>query len=64
MCGRGRSGVQIALVMKVADHGTESTFHLSPELTGAILNGPIGRLVARVLHGDVKNSVENLAALH
>ena len=43
------------------DPGT--TFHLVAELSGAVLNGPVGALVARVIKGDVKRSVENLASL-
>ena len=46
----------------VADHpGT--CFHLLADLSGGLLNGPIGRFVARILESDVRRSVTNLAAL-
>jgi Polyketide cyclase / dehydrase and lipid transport len=61
--GSGRGGVRIALSMTVADRLPGSTFHLSADLSGALLNGPVGRLVAKVLESDVRRSVQNLAAL-
>jgi hypothetical protein len=61
--GSGRGGVQIALAMTVAPHAKGSTFHLTADLSGALLSGPIGKLVARVLESDVRRSVENLAVL-
>ncbi len=62
--GSGRGGVRIALTMTVTDRSPGSTFHLTADLRGALLNGPVGSLVARVLESDVRRSVENLAALH
>jgi hypothetical protein len=61
--GRGRGGVHIALTMKVTDDRPGSTFHLLAELSGGLLNGPVGALVAKVLESDVRRSVENLASL-
>jgi hypothetical protein len=61
--GSGRGGVRITLTMTVTDRSPGSTFHLLAELRGALLNGPVGSLVARVLESDVRRSVENLAAL-
>ncbi|MCV7229978.1 type II toxin-antitoxin system Rv0910 family toxin [Mycolicibacterium komossense] len=61
--GSGRGSVRIALTMTVTDRAPGSTFHLMAELSGALLNGPVGMLVARVLEADVRRSVENLAAL-
>jgi hypothetical protein len=64
MCGRGFGGVQISLRTDITDdHHDGTTFHLVADLSGAVLNGPIGNLVARVIKGDVKASVENLASL-
>ncbi|CAN5802193.1 SRPBCC family protein [soil metagenome] len=62
--GSGRGGVRIALAMTVTEHGRGSTFHLAAGLSGALLSGPVGRLVAKVLESDVRRSVENLAVLH
>ncbi len=63
MRGSGFGGVHIALNMAIADDDPGSTFHLQAELTGALLNGPVGTLVARVIKSDVEKSVRNLAAL-
>jgi hypothetical protein len=40
-----------------------SVFQVVAELTGGLLNTPVGNLVAKVLESDVKKSVTNLAAL-
>ncbi|MGH3636623.1 type II toxin-antitoxin system Rv0910 family toxin [Mycobacterium sp.] len=61
--GRGRGGIRIAVTMTVKGNDPGSTFHLSAELKGGVLSGPIGRLVARVLKSDVRKSVDNLSAL-
>lgn len=63
MRGSGRGGVHIALDMTISDNNPGSTFHLVARLTGGLLNGPVGSLVARVLESDVRRSVENLASL-
>ena len=62
--GRGRGGIRIAIKMSVADDQPGSTFHLIANLSGGVLSGPVGKLVARILRSDVRKSVENLAALH
>lgn len=61
--GRGRGGIRIAVAMTVTDDHLGSNFHLTAELKGGLLGGPIGGLVARVLRSDVCKSVNNLAAL-
>lgn len=61
--GRGRGGIRIALSMGVTDEDPGSTFHLVAEIRGGLLNGPVGKLVARVLRSDVRKSINNLAAL-
>ncbi len=61
--GRGRGGIRIAVALTVTDKGDGSTFHLTADLAGGVLGGPIGKLVARVLRSDVRKSVTNLAAL-
>jgi Polyketide cyclase / dehydrase and lipid transport len=61
--GAGFGGVRIALTMEIADDQPGTTFHLRAALSGALLNGPVGGLVARVLKSDVEKSVRNLAAL-
>jgi len=66
MRGRGRGGVRIALNVTVAADEHEaagSTFRLRAELSGGLLGGPVGRLVARVITTDVHKSVTNLANL-
>lgn len=64
LSGRGRGGIRIAVAMSVADNHPGSTFHLTADLSGGLLNGPIGRLVARIIKSDVYESVCNLAALN
>jgi carbon monoxide dehydrogenase subunit G len=61
--GRGRGGIRITVAMNVADNHPGSTFHLTADLNGGVLSGPIGKLVARVVRSDVRKSVNNLAAL-
>lgn len=61
--GNGRGGVRIELTLTIADKPPGSTFHLVAKLSGALLNGPVGTLVARVLRSDVHKSVHNLATL-
>lgn len=61
--GRGRGGVRITVAMAVTPQGAGSDFQLTADLSGGVLSGPVGRLVARVLRSDVKRSVENLAQL-
>lgn len=61
--GRGRGGIRIGVTMNVTDDDPGSTFRMTAELKGGLLNGPIGGLVARVLKSDVRKSVDNLAAL-
>jgi hypothetical protein len=63
LLGTGRGGVRIDLGMTIADDRPGSTFHLLAELSGALLNGPVGSIVARILRSDVERSVRNLAAL-
>jgi hypothetical protein len=63
MRGSGRGGVRISLEMVITDNRPGSTFHLVADLSGALLSGPVGALVARVLRADVERSVRNLAAL-
>ncbi|QLL05110.1 type II toxin-antitoxin system Rv0910 family toxin [Mycobacterium vicinigordonae] len=61
--GHGRGGVRLAVAMSVAPNDQGSTLHLHADLSGGVLSGPVGRLVARVLRSDVRNSVQNLAEL-
>jgi hypothetical protein len=49
--------------MTVTDNHPGSTFHLTADLTGGLLNGAVGRFVARIIKSDVHKSVCNLAAL-
>jgi hypothetical protein len=63
LAGRGRGGVQITVAMKVTDTKPGSTFELSSELGGGLLNGRLGKLVAKIIKSDVRKSVCNLAAL-
>jgi hypothetical protein len=61
--GRGRGGIRIAVAMTVTDDHPGSTLHLTADLKGGVLSGPMGKVVARVLRSDVRKSVNNLAAL-
>jgi hypothetical protein len=61
--GRARGGIRLAVTADVTDDDPGSTFHLTADLRGGVLSGPVGRLVARVLRSDVRKSVQNLAAL-
>lgn len=63
LVGTGKPGITIGITMKVVDDYQSSCFHLSADLSGGLLSGPVGRLVARVLESDVRRSVTNLAAL-
>jgi hypothetical protein len=63
LCGRGRGGVQIALTMNITEDEPGTMFHVQAALSGSLLSGPIGGLVARVIKSDVEKSVRNLAAL-
>jgi hypothetical protein len=49
--------------MGVTDNQPGSTFDLSADLSGGVLNGPLGKLVAKIIKSDVRKSVCNLAAL-
>lgn len=61
--GRGRGGIRLTVAMTVSDDHPGSTFHLTADLGGGLLSGPVGGLVARMLRSDVQKSVNNLAAL-
>ncbi len=61
--GRGRGGIRIALAMTVTADHPGSTLHLTADLEGGLLSGPIGKIVAKVLRSDVRRSINNLAAL-
>ncbi|MEE3850140.1 SRPBCC family protein [Gordonia sp. LSe1-13] len=63
LSGKGRGGVRIDLTMRVSEDGAGSHFDLNATLSGGLLNGPVGRLVARVIESDVRQSIENLAEL-
>lgn len=63
LAGRGRGGVKITVAMRVSDDRPGSTFHLTADVNGGLLNGPLGRLVARIITSDVRKSVNNLASL-
>lgn len=61
--GHARGGIRLGVAMTVTDNRPGSNFHLTADLSGGVLSGPIGGLVARVLRSDVRRSVENLANL-
>jgi Polyketide cyclase / dehydrase and lipid transport len=63
LAGRGRGGIRITVAMSVTDNKPGSTFELSSELGGGLLNGRLGKLVAKIIRADVRESVCNLAAL-
>ncbi|OMC29970.1 polyketide cyclase / dehydrase and lipid transport [Mycobacterium sp. GA-1841] len=61
--GKGRGGVHICLDLRVREKSSGSLFHVVATLSGGLLNGPVGRVVAGVLKSDVRKSVAALAAL-
>lgn len=61
--GRGRGGIRLGVTMSVIPNHRGSDFHLTADLGGGLLSGPIGSLVARIIRSDVHKSVENLASL-
>ncbi|CQD15914.1 polyketide cyclase / dehydrase and lipid transport [Mycobacterium europaeum] len=61
--GRGRGGIRLGVAMTVTDEQSGTDFHLTADIRGGLLSGPIGGLVARVLRSDVEKSVHNLVAL-
>jgi hypothetical protein len=61
--GCARGGIRISAPMTVTGKDPGSDFHLTADLNGGLLSGPIGGLVTRVLRSDVRKSVNNLAAL-
>lgn len=61
--GSGRGGIGIGITMRVFDDDPGSCFRLLADLSGGLLNGPVGRFVARLLESDVRRSVSNLATL-
>ncbi|HEY9312529.1 type II toxin-antitoxin system Rv0910 family toxin [Williamsia sp.] len=63
LSGRGRGGVHIDIELKVTPDGEGSVFDLNATISGGVLNGPVGNLVARVIDSDVRRSVDNLVAL-
>lgn len=66
LVGTGRGGVCITLTMQVEPEGAggdASHLRVIAELSGGLLNTPIGGVVARVIQGDVRRSVCNLAKL-
>lgn len=63
LAGRGRGGIRIGVKLTVSRKDSGSKFDLSAELKGGVLNGPVGRLVVRVVRSDIQKSVNNLAGL-
>ena len=61
--GRGRGGIRLVVAMTVTGDDPGTKFHLTADLNGGLLSGPIGGLVARVLRSDVQKSVNKLGAL-
>jgi hypothetical protein len=63
MVGRGRGGIRISLCVHVLDDDRGTTFRVVADLSGGVLNTPVGNFVAKLIRNDVRKSVENLAAL-
>ncbi|GAA2048437.1 type II toxin-antitoxin system Rv0910 family toxin [Williamsia deligens] len=61
--GTGKGGVRIRLDLRVSPDGDGSSFQVAADLSGGLLSGPVGRFVAKVIESDVRQSVDNLAAL-
>src|SRR5579871_27868 len=47
--GRAKGGIRLSVALQVAPKDAGSTFHLTADLKGGVLSGPVGKLVARVL---------------
>jgi Polyketide cyclase / dehydrase and lipid transport len=63
MVGRGRGGIRISLCVHVVDDDPGTTFRVVADLSGGVLNTPVGNFVAKLIRSDVHKSVSNLAAL-
>jgi hypothetical protein len=66
LTGRGRPGIRITLAIEISEalEGQDgSKFRVVADLSGGVLAGPIGRLVAKVIQSEIRKSVKNLAAL-
>ncbi|WP_407686290.1 type II toxin-antitoxin system Rv0910 family toxin [Mycobacterium sp. HUMS_1102779] len=61
--GHGRGGIRIGVTMHVAPNHPGTELHLTADISGGLLSGPLGGLVARVIRSDVRKSVDNLASL-
>ena len=66
LLGNGRGGVCISLTLQVEPEGHQggASFRVVADLSGGLLSTPVGSVVARVIKGDVRRSVCNLAELH
>jgi hypothetical protein len=64
MSGRGKGGIKISLTIRMKEReGGGSELTLDAYFGGGVLFGPVGKVVARALDTDVKQSVANLVAL-
>nr|WP_296774312.1 SRPBCC family protein [Rhodococcus sp. (in: high G+C Gram-positive bacteria)] len=64
MSGRGKGGIKISLTIHVKERkGGGSELTLDAYFGGGVLFGPVGKVVAKALDADVRQSVANLAAL-
>lgn len=63
MSGKGKGGIRISLTINVRAKGDGSELTLDASFGGGVLFGPVGKVVARALDTDVKQSAANLAAL-
>ena len=52
--GRAKGGIRVSVALKVSADEPGSVFHLTADLNGGVLSGPVGKLVARAfLRSDV-----------
>ncbi|MDJ0394590.1 SRPBCC family protein [Rhodococcus sp. G-MC3] len=63
MSGHGKGGIKISLTINVRERKGGSQLTLDAYFGGGVLFGPVGKVVAKALDADVKQSVANLAAL-
>lgn len=63
MSGRGKGGIKISLTIHVRERNGGSELTLDASFGGGVLFGPVGKVVAKALDSDVRQSVANLAAL-
>lgn len=61
--GDGVGGVHSVISLAVQPDGDTSSVSMEIEFSGGPVRGPVGMMVSKALKGEVRRSVDNLAAL-